>query len=57
VHKVHPDTVVQPYRAVLDLGDLAGPRTITAVGQSRHLGGGLLVPRDLPAAIAQRMGR
>ncbi len=57
VHKVHPDTLVQPYRAVLDLGGLAGPRTITAIGQSRHLGGGLLVPRDLPAAIARRMGR
>ncbi|HWS34097.1 MAG TPA: type I-U CRISPR-associated protein Csb2 [Actinoplanes sp.] len=57
VHKVHPDTVIQPYTAVLDLGGLAGSRTITAIGQSRHLGGGLLVPRDLPAAIAQRMGR
>jgi CRISPR-associated protein Csb2 len=57
VHKVHADTLVQPYRAVLDLGDLAGSRTIAAIGQSRHLGGGLLVPRDLPSAIARRMGR
>ncbi|HET6482350.1 MAG TPA: type I-U CRISPR-associated protein Csb2 [Actinoplanes sp.] len=57
VHKVHPDTLIQPYRAVLDLGGLAGSRTIAAIGQSRHLGGGLLVPRDLPSAIARRMGR
>jgi CRISPR-associated protein Csb2 len=57
VHKVHPDTVIQPYRAVLNLGDLTGPRTIAAIGQSRHLGGGLLVPRDLPADIARRLTR
>ncbi|MDQ7911187.1 type I-U CRISPR-associated protein Csb2 [Phytohabitans sp. ZYX-F-186] len=57
VHKVHPDTVIQPYRAVLGLGDLAGPRTIAAIGQSRHLGGGLLVPRDLPSEIARRLAR
>ena len=57
VHKTHPDTLIQPYRAALDLGGLAGPRAITAIGQSRHLGGGLLVPRDLPAAIARRIGR
>lgn len=55
VHKVHPDTVIQPYRAVLSLGDLTGPGTITAIGQSRHLGGGLLVPRDLPAELAGRL--
>ncbi|WP_213455091.1 type I-G CRISPR-associated protein Csb2 [Rhizomonospora bruguierae] len=57
VHKVHPDTVIQPYRAVLSLGDLAGSRTIAAIGQSRHLGGGLLVPRDLPSDIARRLTR
>jgi len=57
VHKVHQDTVIQPYRAVLSLGDLTGPRTIAAIGQSRHLGGGLLVPRDLPSDIVRRMAR
>lgn len=46
VHKVSPDTVVQPYRAELTLGELAGDRALVAIGQSRHLGGGLLVPRD-----------
>lgn len=55
VHKVHPETVIQPYRAVLSLGGLTGLRTIAAIGQSRHLGGGLLVPRDLPSEIAGRL--
>ncbi|WJK38442.1 type I-U CRISPR-associated protein Csb2 [Solwaraspora sp. WMMA2056] len=57
VHKVHEGTTIQPYRAVLNLGNLTGPRTIAAIGQSRHLGGGLLVPRDLPEAIARRLAR
>jgi CRISPR-associated protein Csb2 len=47
-HHVHADAVVRPYRATLALGDLGTPRTIQAIGQSRHLGGGLLVPHDLP---------
>jgi CRISPR-associated protein Csb2 len=46
VHKVAPGSVVQPYRAELTLGDLSGDRALTAIGQSRHLGGGLLVPCD-----------
>ncbi|WP_434739325.1 type I-G CRISPR-associated protein Csb2 [Micromonospora sp. SH-82] len=57
VHKVNSDATIQPYRAVLTLGDLTGPRTVAAIGQSRHLGGGLLVPRDLPADIARRLAR
>lgn len=48
VHKVAPGSVVQPYRAEVTLGDLAGDRTLVAIGQSRHLGGGLLVPCDRP---------
>ncbi len=48
VHKVASGSVVQPYQAKLTLGDLAGDRTLIAVGQSRHLGGGLLVPCDQP---------
>ncbi|MDG4832986.1 type I-U CRISPR-associated protein Csb2 [Solwaraspora sp. WMMD1047] len=57
VHKVNPETVIQPYRAVLSLGDLTGSRTIAAIGQSRHVGGGLLVPRDLPSEIVRRFAR
>jgi CRISPR-associated protein Csb2 len=48
VHRIAEGTVAQPYRAVLTLGTLAGERTIVAIGQSRHLGGGLLVPLDVP---------
>ena len=49
-HKVNEHAVVRPYRAVLRLTGVAGDRVIQAIGQSRHLGGGLLVPRDIPAA-------
>jgi len=48
VHKVNEDAVVRPYAAVLSLGSLPGSRVIQAIGQSRHLGGGLLVPLDIP---------
>ncbi|MFV2062844.1 MAG: type I-U CRISPR-associated protein Csb2 [Chloroflexota bacterium] len=47
VHRINDGTVVQPYRATLRLGRLGGVRTVVAIGQSRHLGGGLLVPVDL----------
>jgi CRISPR-associated protein Csb2 len=50
VHKVNEHAVVRPYRAVLRLTGVAGDRVVQAIGQSRHLGGGLLVPRDVPAA-------
>lgn len=46
VHRVHPDAIVRPYRALLWLGDLSGTQTAQAIGQSRHLGGGLLTPVD-----------
>jgi CRISPR-associated protein Csb2 len=49
-HKVHEHAVVRPYRAVIGLGGLGGDRVVQAIGQSRHLGGGLLVPRDVHRA-------
>jgi CRISPR-associated protein Csb2 len=49
VHKTPKQVLVQPYRATVNLGCLAGDRTLVAIGQSRHLGGGLLVPIDSPA--------
>lgn len=49
VHKTPKQILVQPYRATLSLGRLATDRTLVAIGQSRHLGGGLLVPVDSPA--------
>jgi len=52
VHKMEPTQVVQPYRAELSLGGLVSDRALVCLGQSRHLGGGLLVPcpSDLHAA-------
>ncbi len=47
VHRVQDGVVVQPYRAELTLGTMTGDRALVAIGQSRHLGGGLLVPADL----------
>lgn len=47
VHKAPRDVVVQPYTCVLDLGDLAQDQTVMALGQTRHLGGGLLMPVDV----------
>lgn len=47
VHRVAPGVVVQPYTCVLALGSLASDRAPAAVGQTRHLGGGLLFPLDI----------
>ncbi|MDG6922161.1 MAG: type I-U CRISPR-associated protein Cas5/Cas6 [Nitrososphaerota archaeon] len=47
VHKMNPSTVVRPYRALIGLGDLVSLQTLMAIGQSRHLGAGLLKPIDV----------
>lgn len=44
VHRIHDTRVVQPFRARLSLGGLLSDRALVCLGQSRHLGGGLLVP-------------
>jgi CRISPR-associated protein Csb2 len=46
VHRTKRVIPVLPYRARLDLGTLVPPTAVLAIGQSRHLGGGLLVPVD-----------
>jgi CRISPR-associated protein Csb2 len=51
VHKVNEHAVVRPYTACLSLGDPAGTGTLQAIGQSSHLGGGLLVPFDVPDGV------
>lgn len=56
-HRVHPDAVVRPYRARLHLGDLAPAGAVAAIGQARHLGGGLLVPDDWPEGSVMGSGR
>lgn len=48
VHRVNEHAVVRPYTACLWLGGLTNNTTVAAIGQSRHLGGGLLVPLDVP---------
>ena len=47
VHKVPQNVMPQPWHGVLSLGNLTNDRTIIALGQSRHLGAGLLVPYDV----------
>ena len=48
VHRLNPDAVARPYTATLHLGGLGSPTGALAIGQCRHLGGGLLVPDDHP---------
>lgn len=52
-HKMPQGMVAQPYRALIDAGDLLPECALVAVGQSRHLGGGLLAPADLPAELVR----
>lgn len=47
VHRIPEHVVAQPYTAVFDLHGLSDDRTAVMVGQSRHLGGGLLAPFDI----------
>lgn len=48
VHRVNEHAVVAPYHAELELGELVSGGELTAIGQTRHLGGGLLVPVRRP---------
>ena len=54
-HKLPESLVAQPYHAVLNLATLWHPQAFLAIGQSRHLGGGLLAPLDVPEAIAMSL--
>lgn len=49
VHKIPDGLPLRPYRALIDLADLAPARGLLAIGQARHLGNGLLIPDDVPA--------
>lgn len=48
-HHVHPHAVIAPFHATLSLGTLGSGRDLVAIGQTRHLGGGLLVPEQTGA--------
>ena len=54
-HKMPHGMTAQPYTALISAGDLLADTGVAAVGQSRHLGGGLLVPADLPTELAQNV--
>lgn len=47
VHKMPAGLPLRPYRAVIDIAGLVPARGLLAIGQSRHLGNGLLVPTDV----------
>lgn len=49
VHRIHQSVPIQPYTAEFHLTNLASDTSAIMVGQSRHLGGGLLIPVDTPA--------
>ncbi|SES10337.1 type I-G CRISPR-associated protein Csb2 [Corynebacterium cystitidis] len=57
VHRTHTNVPVQPWNGLLSLGNLANAQTLVAIGQSRHLGGGLLVPVDLPRQLLQSLNK
>lgn len=46
VHRTNRSMPIMPYVARLVLGDLLPSQAVIAIGQSRHLGGGLLIPVD-----------
>ncbi|QGS35396.1 type I-U CRISPR-associated protein Cas5/Cas6 [Corynebacterium xerosis] len=54
-HRTQADVPAQTWTGRFYLGNLVGPGTLLAVGQSRHLGGGLLVPEDIPVAEFSRL--
>jgi CRISPR-associated protein Csb2 len=56
VHRSNPDTPITALSAMVNLGSLSDDRAFVAIGQSRHLGGGLLLPVDLPATVTDDEG-
>lgn len=50
-HKPPAGMAVQPYTATLDLAGLLPGTALCAIGQARHLGGGLLLPVDVPRSV------
>ncbi len=55
-HRVPEGQPITCICALVQLGDLAGQTQLTAIGQSRHLGGGLLLPVDVPVAALDAGG-
>lgn len=57
VHKTQPRTLISGMNAWLRFDDDDMNRTVMAIGQSRHLGGGLLVPIDIPQNLIDDSGK
>jgi CRISPR-associated protein Csb2 len=55
-HRTSSSTVITGYTALIDLGGLSDARTPVAIGQSRHLGTGLLTPVDIPESLSNGSG-
>lgn len=51
VHRMNSASVVRPYQAWVDLGHFGSCQTLAAIGQSRHLGGGFLMPVDVAGPV------
>ncbi|WP_432559692.1 type I-G CRISPR-associated protein Csb2 [Granulicoccus sp. GXG6511] len=51
-HKLPEGVTCQPYRGLLRLGGLSDDSTLIALGQSRHVGGGLMMPVDVPDELS-----
>lgn len=56
VHRVSASNVVTAYSALFRFDGTVNARAPLAIGQSRHLGTGLLVPVDLPASLMEDGG-
>ena len=55
VHKWPESLVVQPYSTTIYTADQVPDRAAWALGQSRHLGGGFMIPFDLRPEVAQHL--
>lgn len=53
-HKSPKGVIAQPYTAWFDLNGLLSDRCLFALGQARHLGGGLMAPVDFPEELVVR---
>ena len=57
VHHTNRGSVLLGEWAAIDMGVMNCDRCVSAIGQTRHLGGGLLVPMDIPQPNAASSGR
>jgi CRISPR-associated protein Csb2 len=54
VHHTNRGTMLVGEWATIDMGSLGRDECVCAIGQTRHLGGGLLVPVDIPKMRSNR---